>query len=61
MKTAATIVTVIATALFLLTTAMLSSDAVGRSTKEGTHLFNFMIWYTIPAILWLVYFARSKK
>ena len=34
-------------------------DPIGRSTKDGMLLFNFAIWYTIPGILWVIYFIQS--
>lgn len=61
MKKAAQIVTGIATLLFLFSTFLLSNDSVGRSTKDGMLLFNFMMWYTIPGILWGIYFMTKKK
>jgi hypothetical protein len=61
MKTAAIIVTGIATLLFLYSSFMLTYDPVVRSTKDGMLLFNFMMWYTIPGILWTIYFLTKKK
>jgi hypothetical protein len=61
MKTAALIATAIATVLFLYSSYMLTNDPVVRSTKDGMLLFNFMMWYTIPGILWLIYFITKKK
>ena len=61
MKTAAIITTVIATFLFLITSFLLTNDPVGRSTKDGILLFNFSIWYAIPALLWLVYLLTNRN
>ena len=61
MKTAAIITTAIATIIFLITSYLLTYDPIGRSTKDGMLLFNFAIWYTIPGILWVIYFVRNKK
>ena len=61
MKTAAIITTVIATFLFLITSYTLTYDPIGRSTKDGMLLFNFAIWYTIPGILWVIYFIRKNN
>ena len=60
MKTAAIITTVIATFLFLITSYTLTYDPIGRSTKDGILLFNFAIWYTVPGILWVIYFVTKK-
>jgi hypothetical protein len=61
MKTAAIITTVIATFLFLITSFLLTNDSVGRSTKDGILIFNFGIWYAIPALLWLAYLLTNKS
>lgn len=61
MKSAAIFVTAIATIIFLFTSYQLTYDPIGRSTKDGMLLFNFMIWYTLPGILWVIYFVRNKK
>ena len=61
MKTFALIVTAIATILYFVSTAALTGDSIGRSTKEGIHVFNFFFWLTIPIILWIIYFIRQKK
>jgi hypothetical protein len=61
MKLAAIIVTVIATFMFLTTTYLLTYDPLVRSTKDGMIPFNFMMWYTIPGILWVIYFLTKKK
>lgn len=61
MKTTALIATAIATLLFLYSSYMLTNAPVVRSTKDGMFLFNFMMWYTIPGILWLIYFITKKK
>jgi hypothetical protein len=61
MKTAAIIVTAIATVIFLFTSYQLTYDPIGRSTKDGILLFNFMIWYAIPGILWIIYLVTKKK
>ena len=60
MKTIATIATIIATLLYILTTYLLIYDPIGRSTKPGIHLYNFFMWYTIPIILWVVYFIMKE-
>jgi hypothetical protein len=61
MKTTALIATAIATLLFLYSSYMLTYDPVVRSTKDGMILFNFMMWYAIPGILWVIYFLTQKK
>jgi hypothetical protein len=61
MKTAAIITTAIATIIFLITSYLLTYDPIGRSTKDGMLLFNFAIWYTIPGILWVIYFVRNNN
>jgi hypothetical protein len=61
MKSAAIFTTAIATIIFLFTSYQLTYDPIGRSTKDGMLLFNFMIWYTLPGILWVIYFVRNKK
>jgi hypothetical protein len=61
MKTTALIATAIATVLFLYSSYMLTNDPIVHSTKDGILSFNFMMWYTIPGILWLIYFITKKK
>ena len=61
MKTAAIITSAIATIIFLITSYLLTYDPIGRSTKDGMLLFNFAIWYTIPGILWVIYFIRNNN
>jgi hypothetical protein len=61
MKIAALVVTGIATLLFIYSSFMLTYDPVVRSTKDGIILFNFMMWYIVPAILWIIYFLTRKK
>jgi hypothetical protein len=61
MKIAAIIVTVIATFIFIITSYLLTYDSIGGSTKDGMLVFNFAIWYTVPGILWIVYFITKKK
>ena len=61
MKTAAIITTAIATIIFLITSYLLTYDPIGRSTKDGMLFFNFAIWYTIPGILWVIYFVRNNN
>jgi hypothetical protein len=39
---------------------MLTYDPIGRSTKDGMLLFNFAFWYTVPGILWVIYFVTKK-
>ena len=60
MKTAAIIITAIATLLFLYSSYMLTYDPIGRSTKDGMLLFNFAFWYAVPGILWVIYFVTKK-
>ena len=60
MKTIAKIATIIATLLYIVTTYLFMYDPIGRSTRSGIHLFNFFIWYTIPIILWVVYYIMNK-
>jgi hypothetical protein len=61
MKIAALITTVIATFLFLFSSYQLTNDPIGGSTKDGILIFNFFIWYTVPGILWVIYFFTNKK
>ena len=60
MKIAAIIVTIIATLLYIVTTNLLINDPIGRSDKPGAHLFNFFMWYTVPIILWVVYYIMNE-
>jgi uncharacterized RDD family membrane protein YckC len=61
MKTAAIITTVIAAVIFLLTSALLTNDATVGSTKDGILVFNFLIWFAVPGILWVIYFIKDSK
>jgi hypothetical protein len=61
MKTAAIITTVIAAVIFLLTSALLTNDATVGSTKDGILVFNFLIWFAVPGILWVLYFILDNK
>ena len=61
MKIAALVVTGIATLLFIYSSFLLTYDPVVRSTKDGIILFNFMMWYIVPGILWIIYFLTRKK
>jgi len=61
MKIAAIIATVIATLFFLYSSYLLTYDPIAHSSKDGIHMLNFAISYTIPGILWLIYFLRRKK
>jgi hypothetical protein len=61
MKKAAIIATSIATLLFVYSSYTLTFDPLARSTKDGMLFFNFMLWYTIPGILWGIYFFMNKK
>jgi hypothetical protein len=61
MKTAAIIATVIATLLFLYSSYQLTYDPISRSTKDGILFYNFLIWFAVPGILWVIYLASSKK
>jgi hypothetical protein len=61
MKSAAIIAAVLATILFLFSSYQLTYDPIGRSTKDGILLFNFLIWCTVPGILWLIYLTTGKK
>ena len=61
MKTAAIITTVIAAVIFLLTSALLTNDATVGSTKDGILVFNFLIWFAVPGILWIIYFIQDNK
>ena len=60
MKIAAIIVTIIATLIYSITTYLLLYDPIGRTDDAGTHLLNFFIWFTIPIILWIVYFIMNE-
>ena len=60
MKIAAIIFTIIATLIYSITTYLLMYDPIGRSDKPGTHLLNFFICFTIPIILWVVYFIMNE-
>lgn len=61
MKIVANIVTIIATLIYSITTYLLMYDPIGRSTRSGIHLFNFFIWYTIPIILWIIYYVKKER
>jgi hypothetical protein len=61
MKKSATISTIIALILFLYTTNIYLNDPISGSTREGIHVFNFFMWFTIPIILWLIYFYKSSQ
>lgn len=60
MKIVATIATIIATLIYIISTYLFINDPIGRSTKPGIHLYNFFLWYTIPIILWIVYFIMNE-
>lgn len=60
MKIIATIVTILATFIYIITTYLFLNDPIGRSDKPNTHLYNFFMWYTIPIILWVVYFIMNE-
>lgn len=60
MKIVAIIVTIIATLIYSITTYLLMYDPIGRTDDAGTHLLNFFIWFTIPIILWVVYFVMNE-
>ena len=59
MKTLAQVTTGIATLFFLYSSYMLTYDPIGRSTKDGMLLFNFAMWFAVPAILWLFFCINS--
>jgi hypothetical protein len=61
MKTTAIITTIIASVLYLITTSALINDPIGRSTKEGVHFINFLFCYSLPILLWVIYFLNSNK
>jgi uncharacterized RDD family membrane protein YckC len=61
MKTAAIITTVIAAVIFLMTSVLLTNDATVGSTKDGILVFNFLIWFAVPGILWVIYFIQDNK
>ena len=60
MKIIATIVTVLATLSYIISTYAYLYDPIGRSDEPNTHLYNFFMWYTIPIILWAVYFIMNE-
>jgi hypothetical protein len=60
MKIVAIITTILATLIYLITTSLLINDSIGRSEKPGIHLYNFFIWYTIPIIMWVIYFVMNE-
>ncbi len=61
MKKVATIATVLATALFIISTYAYMYDPIAHSTRPGIHVFNFFMWFTIPIILWLIYIYKSSQ
>jgi hypothetical protein len=61
MKKAAIIATVIASIIFLYTTNIFLNDPIAGSKKDGIHVFNFFMWFTIPIILWVIHFFKSSK
>ncbi len=60
MKIVATIATVLATLLYSVTTYLLMYDPISRTTIQEDHIYNFFMWYTIPIILWVVYFIMNE-
>jgi hypothetical protein len=63
MRKVAIIATVIATLLYAASTYLYMYDPIAKSDEPGTHLFNFLMWYTLPIVLWVIYFIinESKK
>jgi hypothetical protein len=61
MKITAFIFTVIGLVGFLISRQLFLYDPIGRSTKEGIHLFNFFIWFTLPIIIWIIYLIKNQK
>ncbi len=61
MRKAAIIATIIASIIFLYTTNIFLNDPIAGSKKDGIHVFNFFMWFTIPIILWVItYFSAPK-
>lgn len=61
MKTTAIITTIISSILYLITTSVLKNDSIGRSTKDGVHIINFLFFFSLPILFWLIYFYNSNK
>ena len=61
MKKIAITLTLLATVAFTYSSYQLTYDPIVRSTKDGILIFNFMLWYALPAIAWLIYFLMGKK
>ena len=63
MRKLAIIATVIASLLYAVSTYLYMYDPIAKSDEPGTHFFNFFMWYTLPIVLWVVYFIinESKK
>jgi hypothetical protein len=56
----ASIATILATLMYIITTYLFLYDPIGRSDEPNTHLYNFFMWYTIPIILWVIYFIMNE-
>ena len=55
------ILTVVATIIFLLSVRVQLFSRVGRSTREGFMVNLFFLTYTLPTILWIVYYLAIKE
>jgi hypothetical protein len=61
MKKIAITLTILATVAFTYSSYQLTYDPIVKSTKEGILIFNFMLWYALPALAWIVYFLRGNR
>ena len=55
------VLTVVATIIFFLSVRVQLFSRVGRSTKEGFMFYLFFLTYTLPAILWVLYYLVLKE
>tara|TARA_B110000003_G_scaffold1077_1_gene1144 strand:- start:136 stop:1014 length:879 start_codon:yes stop_codon:yes gene_type:complete len=53
--------TVVATIIFFLSVRVQLFSRIGRSTKEGFMFYLFFLTYTLPAILWILYYLVLKE
>lgn len=61
MKITSISLTLIALLGYFVSTILLIKDPIAHSTKQGIHIYNFFIWFTIPFIFWLIYYFDNLK
>lgn len=60
-KTIAIALTFIAILGYLYFTVGFLFDPIAHSNRPGIHLFNFFIWFTIPIVLWVIFFLGTQS